>query len=933
MNRELFLLSPYRMPAHHTLTLNDDDAAAFLNGYLALWHPAVLRGATQPPRISPQYDHEQPTAGHIYAVPESPPLFLPDDWPMRVRQAGAASFKATPDRSETNANLQAALAELKDDHDFTPSPIHPLAASLLGLGLGYALLEALFEAMDHAPQLNVSDFWQDVTKALDAADESAAREHLLSAAGRLREARDILYPSQIHLLDLAVVEELPPSTALEAGTMINFITSAEQLARIAETNPQCFDRLRRRVQADQAEVCSGPFRDREDALLPLEGQLWNLRKGLATIHDSLGQDVAVHGRKRFAASPHWPGILSACGIDKTLLLSLDEGVIPQFKSAVVEWSSPEGRRVSAFTHKTLPAESPSTYLHLAHHVSKTIMRDFTAALTLLHSGKAESPFYRDWLELNRLASVFGELTTMSRFLGEVAAGEYPPVPKADDFHSNYLHSSTDRHEERPVSRYADAARARRRIDVAWTLAGLYRGLVRQVEDRTVAERLAAIEDVVEMAYPSPPAAVPLAPCGRGVGGEGLDLATIENQAAKLLADRLLSRATGGEPGYLLLNPCNFPRRIGVELSNIRTPLPAPAKATQLDGDRARVVAEVPALGFAWLPQSVAPGTKVPMPRGPLAEERLLRNEFLEAEVDPQTGGLRLIRDLRRHANRLGQQLVYGPGSVMKVANIAVTSTGPALGEIVSSGTLHDAHDQPLANWRQRFRVWWGRPLLELHIEIEPLLPIAGYPWHVYYGSRFAWRDERATLYRGVQSRHHLTTHNRPEAPEYVEVQSGVNRTAILTGGLPFCQRQGQRMLDVVLLPEGETARAFDLAIGVDLEEPAQAAQDWLTLPVVVPTAAGPPHVGTSGWLFHLDAANLLLTSLRPAADGGDAVVARILECRGVATAAELRCARNPIRATVVDERDRSLAEIPVSGDIVPLNFAAHDMLRVRVEFA
>src|SRR5262249_39808382 len=161
-------------------------------------------------------------------------------------------------RSETNANLQAAIAELKDDRDFTPSPIHPLTPSLLGLGLGYALLEALFEAMDHAPQLNVSEFWQDVTKALDATDESAARDPLLSAAARLAEARDIFYPSQIHLLDLAVVDDTPPSTALEAGTMINFIISAEQLAKIAEMNPQCFDRLRQRLQADQAEICSGP---------------------------------------------------------------------------------------------------------------------------------------------------------------------------------------------------------------------------------------------------------------------------------------------------------------------------------------------------------------------------------------------------------------------------------------------------------------------------------------------------------------------------------------------------------------------------------------------------------------------------------------------------------------------------------------------------
>src|SRR5215471_17042125 len=117
MSRELFLLSPYRVPTHHTLTLTDDDTAAFLNGYLSLWHPALLRHATQPPRISPQYDHEEPREANIYAVPVSPPLFLPDDWDDRLRRVGAVSYRATPNREETIANMLTALS-------LSQSPLH-----------------------------------------------------------------------------------------------------------------------------------------------------------------------------------------------------------------------------------------------------------------------------------------------------------------------------------------------------------------------------------------------------------------------------------------------------------------------------------------------------------------------------------------------------------------------------------------------------------------------------------------------------------------------------------------------------------------------------------------------------------------------------------------------------------------------------------------
>src|SRR5262245_28108304 len=117
--RELILLNPYRVPAQNSLSLSEEDTAAFLNGYAGLWHPVLLAGASGPPKVATSYDHEQPTAGHVYAVPESPPLLLPDDWDQRVKDAGALAFRATPDRQTTLDNLrnslQAAAAAFPDN--------------------------------------------------------------------------------------------------------------------------------------------------------------------------------------------------------------------------------------------------------------------------------------------------------------------------------------------------------------------------------------------------------------------------------------------------------------------------------------------------------------------------------------------------------------------------------------------------------------------------------------------------------------------------------------------------------------------------------------------------------------------------------------------------------------------------------------------------
>src|SRR5438270_11204077 len=113
--RELVLLSPYRIPALNPLMLGREEIAALLNGLAALWHPAALWSAAGPPKIGSPYDYEQPAADHVYALPDAPPLLLPDDWEERVRQVGACAFHATADRAVTLANLIGALRSIPEE--------------------------------------------------------------------------------------------------------------------------------------------------------------------------------------------------------------------------------------------------------------------------------------------------------------------------------------------------------------------------------------------------------------------------------------------------------------------------------------------------------------------------------------------------------------------------------------------------------------------------------------------------------------------------------------------------------------------------------------------------------------------------------------------------------------------------------------------------
>jgi hypothetical protein len=996
---ELVLLSPYRYPAQYAMTMSDEDMASWLNGFTALWHPALLVQAKGPPRCETTYDHETPKAGFIYALPETPPAYLPDDWETRVKNAGALVFKATPDRRVTLANLKSALpgsepeAQARDGEEnpsiSEPEPQasnggeHPSLAlraqklldlsaddlgPFFGLAWGHLLLTALAEAMEHENNLQVEAFWDDVQQAIallsvakkpkpdwegeapaepcisESVTQTARQEPrrpnegnsetvahasgsyldcLKAAAAKLLSARAVLYPVAIHLLDVSFLDESTMAygwpAGFDFGIPTNFIAATATLEKLAEHAPKRFAQLQAAVQSDIAEVCGGSYLEREDPLLPIDSQLWNLRHGLDRAKELLGVDIHVFARKRFGYHPHLPLFLSSNGLVKALFLTFDENAgLPSYAQCVVSWPSPDGKQIDAFTRQPKYADSVETFFNLGQTWFKTTREDHAATVFLLHRDKPTAVWYRDLMELARLGSVFGQWTTFSHYLGVVQAGEYPSIMTADDFHFDFLSERIAAQSDEPVSAFARHQRTRRRIDACWTYAALHRSLAGVHDTLDIDGPLLLVEKQAETTLQTP-----------------AELGALEKQIATALADRLQARAEPNMPGYMILNPCGFARRAALELEGGAHPLPIGGivKACELTAGKMRAVIEIPALGFAWLPREGPPGTPPMTAKMRLGDPqtRTIRNDFFEVEVDAQTGGLKAIRDHKTRVSRLGQMLVFNPGSRMVAKEIKVTATGPALAEVVSDGFLLGEQDQVLAGYRQRLRLWMGRPLLEMRIEVTPQQAPAGYGWHAYFGSRFAWRDERALFVRGFNGLGYFTNHPRPQTPDYLDIRTPPTSTTIFTGGLPFHQKQGGRMVDVILIPEGEKTTVFEIGIAFDREVPTQTAWGYTSPLAIVPTTKGPPHIGASGWLFHIDASNLLLTRMTPGP--GDAIIARFLECANYSGLAEFRCARDPQRAIVLNARGDFLLEANRSGDVVHLEVTPNDLVHVQVEFS
>ena len=953
--RHIYLLSPYRLPTNHQILLNEEEMASWLNGMICMWHPALIFGAKEPPKVDSSYDHEMPLAGQVFGIPTAPPLFQPDDWPFRVENAGAIRFESEVSREATLANLKKAIqnavegevAEAKEAfgspeiQTFLALP-HEKVRPFFGLGFGYLMIESLYDAMDHEHLLAVDEFWSDVQKALQAMltpdGDEACQGHLKDAAQRLQAAREVLYPIAVHVLDMVRLDEkrldapLPP--AFDHGVPLNLLATGQVLERLAAEQPERTALLREKLNVDiqppLLALGGGIYREREDALLPIESQLWNFEKGRTVAKKVLGIEVDVYGRQRTAFHPQTPQFLQSTGFRHALLLNFDNAVIPNHHATIVNWSGPDGKSIDAFTRLPLKAQQAQTFFNLVYSLHQSISADTAPTIALIHEGEEPFPLYDDWLALSKYAPVLGEWTTFGRYFSDASAGEYVGAANADDFFADYLEERTNQHRADPVSAFARQARQRRRIDSAWTLAAIQRGLTAPVEeDHAAVRHLQAIEDSLETEGLD---GLPDVPCPALA-----ELAKIDQMFSEKLSARLQARAADKQPGYMLLNPCAFPRRVALELDPVKDPFPVegPIKAAQFDADKLRLVVEVPPHGFAWIPRVGKSGTPAPKLRLKLAEENLVRNEFFEADIDPATGGLRAIRDLKTRVARVGQQLVFNPGSKMEARQISITHNGSALGEIVSEGVLLDTQNQEIATFRQRFRAWLTRPMLDIRIEIEPKQAPSGYPWHAYYGARFAWRDEQAALMRGVNGTANQTHHTRPVSPDFLEIRSGKQNTLLFPGGLPFHQRHGSRMVDMILIPEGEASRVFDIGIAIDRENAMQTALGFLSPVSVLPTEKGPPHIGPSGWLFHVDTPNLLMTSLKPI-EVPDSTTrrlrARFLETTGHGGTAELRCVRDPSGVYALDGEGTTSQELKVAGDAVRIDFSGNELLHIQIDF-
>ncbi len=970
------------------LDRNPQQSEELLSAWSALWHPALIDSAQTVPVWHPADHPPQEPAGSLIILPECCESLLPDDWLSEAEASGVLLLRKLKNRPEMVA---AALERL----DGRPAPIDPdLADDFLALGFCRFVVELLIRKYRYMSNIDEAALQAAVLAAAKAAaqgDVAAARAELQSAFDRLHEAREYFYPVETRLIDFTPLASTTLGESLRkqfaAGLPCNLLVSAEVLQEMARREPATLAALKQALAKGKVSILGGESTEIPLHMLYPQAIEFHLRGGLEVYQNLLDRRPAIFARRRFGLTPALPQILAKTGFTAAVHFTLDDGQFPTANQSCIQWEGFGGAAIAALARVPLEADRADSFFRLPEKLGHVMEADQPATLVFAHWPSRVSTWYKDLARIASYSPVLGAFCTLDDYFRQAGSSGQKVKFNADQYRSPSLAQDAAATRSDSISLWVRYFRRRAAWQSIETLNALA-ALVSKSQNQEIAGDLAT--KLGELAVSLDDSLNPNAPADPELDNRLLQVLDVASRlflpGIGVGAPPSQTNQTTGDPptGLVLLNPCSFSRRVGIALLECGTNPETVDPVIAAHGTTA--IVDVPGMGFAWIAQGEhEPSTsKSPEKKNaagkhksapPMAEENIIRNEFFEAVIDPQTGGIRAIRDYRSRHPRLAQQIalrIPQPGendpdsnaqySQMIAEEVRVTSAGPIMGEIVSSGKITDGQGRRLAGFKQTACAWQANRILELEIQLDiERLPEAN-PWNSYYACRFAWHDEASTLFRSVNMTTQPTELKRFESPLFVDICCGEFRTTILCGGLPYHRRIGLRRLDTPLVVQGETARRFRLAVGIDLPNAMTAALDFLSTPIAQYPCTPPP--AKHGWLFHIDHRNVIATRWEPLlksplplgegqgegrvqeshlapgehtgdfAQGKDVIGFRVqlLETEGRRAQFSLRSFRAVASAQKIEPGNASPVKLPIDGDKINITISPYQMIDVEAFF-
>lgn len=937
---DLIILIPSHSLEDFPTELGDPEAASLLNAFSASWHPQLIGATKVLPRWHRCIEPPEMVRGKLVVIPEASRSQLPEGWSERATESGADVVFAGEDRPVLIQSLLEKIGGARSDLD------PELVSDAIALGTCHLLSELLMRSMRQYSILDEGRLQREgvaAASAILANDPEAARTRIRNCFDVLTESRERFYPTECHLIDLCLV--IPDYADEKLVRMLqtlkptNLLLQACDLERIAGEKPEILKELKEAWERNTASMIGGEYHEVPNSCRSLTHLLREFETGRELFQKYLNKSPEVWGRRKFGLVPQLPQLLKHFGYHGALHLAMDDGLYPDEEHSKIRWSGAGGAYLDAMTRIPLAAESASSYLRFPSRMSESMDHDQVAAVLFARWPEVHAPWFDDMRRMQNYSTPLGRWTTLEDFFCYTdTAGRLSSYDVGDYLSPEMLHAVA-RRETLPIQRHVLVSSGRRILESARYCLQIGT-LIRQGKLETVP--LVNEELQLDQISDSPNL-----------------IQFLEDQslsAAQSLSALLLKPDDTAPAGFLLINPLSFERKLFVDFS----------AASSTGEIIPQAMVQVPGSGFAWISSESLSPNMDPEPQSvPLAEGTTLRNGQFEIELHDRTGGIASLKKPGRAPNRLSLQLAYrfqqerelpvvepqtkptkSWYSRMELRGTKVISSGPLVGEIETHGEIVDqVSNRAMAEFRIRYRVVKGLPYLTIDLELETEHVPEGDPWSNYYALRWAWNDSTAVLTRSQVSQPQSFRMQRFEAPEFMEIASESDRTTLLFGGLSFHRKTDDRILDTILIVEGETTRRFRLGVAFDQPYPLKASSDYFTPPIMVPTSGHLPAFGSQGWFFHIDVKSVQILSIGPvpsqrteSSTSGSSPTANrcccllISETEGRTARASIRSFLTPSRARKTDANGATIVDLPIEGDAILVHLSAFETTLIELQF-
>ncbi|MEZ6130703.1 MAG: hypothetical protein R3C59_18610 [Planctomycetaceae bacterium] len=944
--------------------LNEAPAASLLNAFAVAWHPWLLNASMGLPEARQAEATEMPMGQHVVLVPQCSEDWLAHDWQQQFSDSAHTTLHSCSTRSEwveqINRHFGAGRSPIDDD----------LLNHFYALGTCYLQVMLLSRRMHHFIDPDGYLLKSEMFAAAEAAvagNADSAKDHLRRSFECLLDCREQFHPVDCFLLDICLPSEQSTSTELTAlvtkSRALSLIVNGDDLQRHALADESFASSLRTAVTESRLSLLTGHRHELRTSLNSVSAVYADLAAN-AELLKSLAPDASLHwARRRYGMTSSLPSLLALFEFASALHIVLDDGIYPDREYGYLEWQSGDNTSIPATSRIPMAIDSAASMLKFADRYTESMQQDSTAVLILARLPQLQTPWLQDLQITAEYAPVLGRFVTMTDYIDQCSRHSSPVRFDEGEYLSPYLIQSSVLKTEAPISSPAELHSARGLVDTAAfaeCVAAVLKPAQAAASTLSIFEDRLGQEEAKRISMNSPGSESSDSQAAR-LRDITADITSTAAATAELIYELVPGRESSAR-GQFLINPLPWSRAVSlIWPNNLKTPASdGSITAAWQQNSALHLQVALPAGGFAWLHEvdSTRSAAKVEKPGGkPLAEPLLLRNQWFEVQFNEKSGGIQGVTFHGQRANRVSQQIAFRFEhsttitiddeelitlyATSRMVASRVIESGPFRGRIETTcDVINPVDESVMARYRQTTTVERQSQRLHIRIEFEdlPHQP-SGNPWMTYYACRFAWDNEAASIVRSCLGQVAGFRMERFEAPDYIEVADTDHRLLILPHGRPYHRRSGRRMLDSLLIVEGETQRQFDFTLEFDQPFPMRSATEIQQPPLIVNTASQIPAGATSGWILALSAKNIVVARSRvqkdnaPSNDGvGVSVVLLLQETEGRSAGCLIRTARRPKSAHLRHASGTVIRELEVTDDGVRVDFLRLQFKEVELRF-